>query len=544
MAIGGLIGQNYNIPALQQTGGASPAENLFGGMPGGFTGPAEADFGDVSGLQYVEGMTDEVYQKMYNVRNFAKTMWKNYGIDVTSPRFDDDLSMQANQIYQKSVADLHFTIQDLKTSQKMLERDAASGQGYAIGFDPTAQPRSRMTYSPLRQKELMPEIKESLDTYQKGFGSEEEVEMANDTLKGQRDYLTQMRQQAEAAGDMAAVQDIDANIAAIDQAWYDPGLDKKLESAREIARLRAYATMNRPRAADTRQAMTDINAVYNSWATGQGTDPDLLLKNLFAPSGEPLFTRVWRSSGDKSTYAITQDGQTVKFPHGDKNFLFSYLAKFDPNWSKITGPLLDISEGNVPKIQPTGESVEQVEVDPGLIKETNKAKSALMSGKVRSDNQMGANHIQVLENMNSKALQGKLMIPPDVMEKFGGADAITEVRQGGWGNDVIKIKTSLGQTITLDIEKKEDRDAINRLIESNDVTLNPGYVPKKTTSSAAPAQKPSGTDIVPVQLEGEGVDNTKYDYYHDQKNNRYFYAEKGKRTADGKIKALGIVNVQ
>jgi len=58
MAIGGLIGQNYNLPAFPQ-GAAQPgaqgglgsvASQLYGGMPGGFAGPAEADFGDVSGL--------------------------------------------------------------------------------------------------------------------------------------------------------------------------------------------------------------------------------------------------------------------------------------------------------------------------------------------------------------------------------------------------------------------------------------------------------------------------------------------------------------
>ncbi len=80
-----------------------------------------------SGLQQIDGVTSEYFDKWSSLKGFARDVWENYGIDVRYPDPSVPESNKLHRIYLKAVADLKQQGERLKTGQKMYEADRQRG---------------------------------------------------------------------------------------------------------------------------------------------------------------------------------------------------------------------------------------------------------------------------------------------------------------------------------------------------------------------------------------------------------------------------------
>lgn len=81
----------------------------------------------LSGLQYVQGATEDYYKKWAMLKSFAHEAAQNMDIDVTRPDYSKPESVKLNQIYTKAIADLKYQGDLLKNSQSMLMKDREQG---------------------------------------------------------------------------------------------------------------------------------------------------------------------------------------------------------------------------------------------------------------------------------------------------------------------------------------------------------------------------------------------------------------------------------
>lgn len=139
MSRGQYIGYNYRLPQEQVKPAGQPApaqaESQIN-MPKELQTP-------LSGLQYTDKLTREVYDKYYALQSFAQQM-NDLGIDVTRPDTTSEESMQMHRIFQKGLADVMYSADILKNSQGMYEdltqQRNAGNVRLNDDFDPTAQP--------------------------------------------------------------------------------------------------------------------------------------------------------------------------------------------------------------------------------------------------------------------------------------------------------------------------------------------------------------------------------------------------------------------
>jgi hypothetical protein len=116
------LANTYQVPLMQQPE-AAPQPKFQDEI-----GEAE------EGLQNVDGVTSQYYEKWAALKGFARDVWENYGIDVRYPDPSVPESNRLNRIYLKSIADLKGQGNKLKTSQQMFS--AALARKDIIKGDP------------------------------------------------------------------------------------------------------------------------------------------------------------------------------------------------------------------------------------------------------------------------------------------------------------------------------------------------------------------------------------------------------------------------
>lgn len=138
MTFGQGQAQNFIIPMPQQQ--AAPAGG--GGRPAGPAKEPDFDFKDYGladpqfDLQATDNVGDAVtqyYQDYANAKRFAKTMWKQHGIDVLAPSGDNEFSVIASNTFNKMIANLWDTYNKAKQGASELSKaaeDQRAGQGF------------------------------------------------------------------------------------------------------------------------------------------------------------------------------------------------------------------------------------------------------------------------------------------------------------------------------------------------------------------------------------------------------------------------------
>jgi hypothetical protein len=228
--LGSVQGQTFAFPYPQQQAGGQQQGVANAGQP-------QMGMETPDSLQFVRGKTKEVYDKFYKLKQFTSSMWKNHRIDVTNPDFNDELSMKANQIYQESIADLKFTADDLKNSQRMLEKDATkSGQRIASGYDLQSQPYSRgVGQAFVSDRGITPGTATVLEDYQRLFYDKNTRNKATENLKNYASQLEQNLSQAQQSGRADLVETISQDLQKIHGALYSSEKDDMLGLRYKIA---------------------------------------------------------------------------------------------------------------------------------------------------------------------------------------------------------------------------------------------------------------------------------------------------------------------
>ena len=122
MNLSGIIGSSYT-PQPQQRQSSVDRFNYTQNNP---QGPSDLGLGDVSsGLEAIDGVTDDFYTDYANLKAFVDTMYRNYNIDVTKPDVTNQDAVKAHELFLKSSASLMGRVNDLKNSQKMFEQASA-----------------------------------------------------------------------------------------------------------------------------------------------------------------------------------------------------------------------------------------------------------------------------------------------------------------------------------------------------------------------------------------------------------------------------------
>lgn len=169
----GLLAQTFTLP--QQAGPAPLAPKPFTDEIGN----------PESGLQQIDGVTGEYFDKWAALKGFARDAQENYGVDVRFPDPSIPESIRLNRIYLKSVADLKKQGERLKTGQKMYE--AALSRNDLINKDPKEQYFDELQPgNDVVDKELDPIVTEANNKLQQlYFGNAiEEGKQYYDQIKG------------------------------------------------------------------------------------------------------------------------------------------------------------------------------------------------------------------------------------------------------------------------------------------------------------------------------------------------------------------------
>lgn len=122
---GALLAQTYQVPAPVQQ---APIKES----------PFQDEIGDPeAGLQQIDGVTDEYFQKWAALKGFARDVQENLGVDVRFPDPSIPGSERLHRIYLKSLADLKAQGERLKTGQQMFMADRQ--RGAVVSGDPRQQ---------------------------------------------------------------------------------------------------------------------------------------------------------------------------------------------------------------------------------------------------------------------------------------------------------------------------------------------------------------------------------------------------------------------
>jgi hypothetical protein len=464
MALGNTLGRTFNFPLPQQEDQGQPQQLLQGEQPQ-FTPESE-----LSGLYNVRGTTKDVYNKFYKLKNFASSMWKNYGIDVTSTDFTSEFSMKANQLYQESIADLKYTMDGLKNDQRMLERDAAKGNmRLAEGVDLEAG-----RYKPGQsfvQTGMSDNTKSVLEDYQQLISSKGATEEANKKLDSYKTKLQGDIAKAQRSGRKDLVDLYSRDLQAIQGAIYDSTKD------RDRASIDAY---RKARADQLEPDYTGMWDVLNGVKNGDIS----YVEGLVDSKGNRAVTdaRVNRTDGTlQGNFLINSKGDRKwdEIPLNDvTGGLLQFVQRFDPNFRKVN---YDVLQGHIRKNKPIGEEEDsdifQTEV---AIKNQDHLSSALTDPKNRE-------HTEAIAKLNEFAANNMLIIPKfkGQVTKKGGEKApippgtrILKVapKKKWWHADnpdtfVITINDG-GKVKEIPIKVKENAEFIKELIRKNEVQFD------------------------------------------------------------------------
>jgi hypothetical protein len=142
--IGSSVGNTYLFSNQNPASAGTQPQAQAQGTPQG-SGYDDFMGKQLEDLENVEGMTQDYYTKWINLKSYAKTMWNEMGIDVTSPDLENEDSIRANKIYMKAVADVRNQGNRLKEGKnvedKMEELQAQGEQLMRINDAPGRETR-------------------------------------------------------------------------------------------------------------------------------------------------------------------------------------------------------------------------------------------------------------------------------------------------------------------------------------------------------------------------------------------------------------------
>jgi hypothetical protein len=318
------LARNYEFPLPeQQVQQAQPMQGQGQAPDLGVSPPQN--------LQYVRDATKGVYDKYYKLQSYVSNMWKNYGIDVTKPDFGDELAVEAHQVWQESIADLKFTMDDLQNSQKMLEkRLSLPSMRLAEGVDPTAQPFSQVAGQAFRNIGVSSTTRQVLDDYQKMFFDKNTTKEADQKLDTYIESLNSQLDQAEQSGNQALISQLSEDLNAIQGALYSSEKDKALAVSRANAQSRS----------GDKTDYTSLMGIWNQVKQGDYS----YLEGLTDRDGNRLFSNIrYNKTNNKLVFdkaTGTGKNRTV-FPGSiglddiSKGFL-SIAQKSDPSFKKAS----------------------------------------------------------------------------------------------------------------------------------------------------------------------------------------------------------------
>jgi len=121
MGLANAIANTFEIPRNPELAqaGARKGQRGSGQQAGGQGGSILGE--PPSGIEMIEGITDKFYGKWAELESFAQDMQIQYGIDVTRPDFTSAEAMDAHKMFQQAKADLLYTGNELRQSQKELD---------------------------------------------------------------------------------------------------------------------------------------------------------------------------------------------------------------------------------------------------------------------------------------------------------------------------------------------------------------------------------------------------------------------------------------
>lgn len=121
MSLSSIIGADY-VPQFGAGQDPTRSQQRTSYEQNNPKGPGALEIGDVSkGLQMVDGVTEDFYTDLSNLKSFVGTMYRNYNIDVTKPDLTNPDAVKAHQLYLKASSSIMNRANSLKNSQRMLE---------------------------------------------------------------------------------------------------------------------------------------------------------------------------------------------------------------------------------------------------------------------------------------------------------------------------------------------------------------------------------------------------------------------------------------
>jgi hypothetical protein len=138
MGIATALGNTFIMPQAQPqqrgqqagSGQQDGGQSMLGQLP--------------TGMQNIEGITDELYNSWGKLEQFAQDMKIRFGIDVTRPDFSSEEAMQAHKTFQKAHAALLYKANRLTQAQKDMDKYnsqimGTQGNRYGYQGDPSQE---------------------------------------------------------------------------------------------------------------------------------------------------------------------------------------------------------------------------------------------------------------------------------------------------------------------------------------------------------------------------------------------------------------------
>jgi hypothetical protein len=138
MGIATALGNTFIMPQAQPqqrgqqagSGQQDGGQSMLGQLP--------------TGMQNIEGITDELYNSWGKLEQFAQDMKIRFGIDVTRPDFSSEEAMQAHKTFQKAHAALLYKANRLTQAQKDMDKYnsqimGTQGNRYGYQGDPNQE---------------------------------------------------------------------------------------------------------------------------------------------------------------------------------------------------------------------------------------------------------------------------------------------------------------------------------------------------------------------------------------------------------------------
>ncbi len=481
-------------PAAQSEAGAAPQLALPG----------------ISGAQdqyaNVQGTTDEFYNTVGQIKQYASDMWKTYGIDVTRPDLSQPGGGQPFKTFQELSAKSIMTSNDLKERMKqnqMIDASVLSGTAREVEGS-----REAPLGTPLQERafalNLDPDIKEIATRLRENVYSPTDAANLNKVLYQPKvKELESQIKAAEKAGDFAEVGRLNMNLSALRAAvpqTHAAYFSQDAAKDRDAAKKKNYEA----------EALKEIsNIALGRWSPGQyeeETDANgnvILINRTKEGQGYGSILHETGSGLKKQTKTIErkidhfekkangevwvhfkpakEDGAKIEFkpertdnqnPGGVVSTFFD-SNKGLGNYSTALGQARDMGWTDASGyISPTSLPFEAI-ADAGSLKEKNKIVAATVN--------------TVLDNFEADLNKWSASSEKEPIE-FTVGDKKLEIKKGFRGRYIVEN----GEEVATGLTNKEVKEYIKNNYKkqlSSDILKDVNNPPQQTPTTPAPDQK-------------------------------------------------------